>query len=193
MPSIGRKKPYPEPRRMEARLSSPYDQLLIASGAAPIVPDLPGFDLPGVLALKTLYDGKRIKGFLSDRQVKKVVIIGMGYIALEMAEALRARDIEVAMVKPRPVFLPWLETGMAERVKEEVTSKGGEPSRRPPDRADRSRGFQTFRHLLRSYPRSRHGAGRYRCHAEHRFREKRRHRTRSPRRGGRGRIASLLG
>jgi NADPH-dependent 2,4-dienoyl-CoA reductase/sulfur reductase-like enzyme len=98
----------------------PYDKLLIATGARPIVPELPGFDLPGVMAVKTLEDGRRIKAFIRDRNVKKVVLVGMGYIALEMCEALRERGIEVAMVKPRERFLPWLNENLATMVREEV-------------------------------------------------------------------------
>jgi len=102
----------------------PYDKLLIATGASPIIPDMPGFDLPGVLGLKSLEDGRKIKQFLKKSSVKKVIIIGMGYIALEMAEALRARNIEVDMVKPRPAFLPWMDEQMAQVVKDEVKSNG---------------------------------------------------------------------
>ena len=102
----------------------PYDKLLIATGASPIIPALPGFDLPGVMALKSLEDGKKIKDFIRSQDVKKVVIIGMGYIALEMCEALRERDIEVHMVKPRPIFLPWMNQDLASVVKEEVEGHG---------------------------------------------------------------------
>jgi NADPH-dependent 2,4-dienoyl-CoA reductase/sulfur reductase-like enzyme len=97
-----------------------YDKLLIATGARPIVPELPGFDLPGVMAVKTLVDGRRIKAFITAHDVKKVVLIGMGYIALEMCEALRERAIEVAMVKPRDRFLPWLNENLAAMVREEL-------------------------------------------------------------------------
>ncbi len=101
-----------------------YDKLLIATGAHPILPDLPGFDLPGIMALKSLEDGRKIKQYIKDNDVKKVVIIGMGYIALEMCEALRALNIEVAMVKPRKTFIPWLDPDMADMVKKEVESNG---------------------------------------------------------------------
>ncbi len=101
-----------------------YDKLLIATGAAPIFPDLPGFDLPGVMGLKSLGDGRRIKQYIVEKNVKRVAIIGMGYIALEMAEALRARGLRVDMVKPRPVFLPWLHEKLAHMVREEVEAKG---------------------------------------------------------------------
>lgn len=99
-----------------------YDKLLIATGAHPILPDLPGFDLPGIMALKSLEDGRKIKQYIKDNDVKKVVILGMGYIALEMCEALRALNIEVAMVKPRTTFIPWLHPEMADMVKNEVES-----------------------------------------------------------------------
>jgi CoA-dependent NAD(P)H sulfur oxidoreductase len=102
----------------------PYDQLLIATGASPIIPDLPGFDLPGVMGLKSLDDGRRIKKFIADHHVKEAIIIGMGYIALEMCEALRARDIKVMMVKPRPVFLPWMQETLSGMVREEVETHG---------------------------------------------------------------------
>ncbi len=99
-----------------------YDKLLIATGGSPIIPDLPGFDLTGVMALKSLNDGRRIKAFIKSNNVKKAVIIGMGYIGLEMCEALRAISIEVEMVKPGPVFLPWMEEEMSNVVREEVES-----------------------------------------------------------------------
>ena len=101
-----------------------YDRLLIATGATAIKPDIPGIDLPGVMVLKSLAHGRALKAFIDRQAVKKTVIIGMGYIALEMCEALRERGIAVEMVKPRPTFLPWMETGMAEVVKAELEAQG---------------------------------------------------------------------
>jgi NADPH-dependent 2,4-dienoyl-CoA reductase/sulfur reductase-like enzyme len=99
-----------------------YDKLLIATGATPIMPDVSGSDLPGVMALKTLGDGRRIKNFITQQNAKQVVIIGMGYIALEMCESFRSLGLEVSMVKPNLRFLPWLEENLAAVVKETVTS-----------------------------------------------------------------------
>ncbi len=103
-----------------------YDKLLIATGGSPTIPDHPGFDLPGVMALKSLDDGRKIKAYIKSNNVKKAVIIGMGYIGLEMCEALRARAIEVDMVKPGPVFLPWMEEEMSDAVRKEVESNNVE-------------------------------------------------------------------
>lgn len=102
----------------------PYDKLLIATGASPIIPNLPGFDSPGVMGLKSLEDGRRIKRFIVAHHVRKVVIVGMGYIALEMCEALRARHMEITMVKPRPVFLPWMNPTLSSMVKDEIEAHG---------------------------------------------------------------------
>ena len=101
-----------------------YDTLLLATGASPHMPDLPGFDLPGVMPLKSLAHGKKIKAFIEEKQVKKAVISGMGYIGLEMCEALRAREIAVDMVKPGPVFLPWMTPELSRVVEEEVLGNG---------------------------------------------------------------------
>lgn len=96
-----------------------YDRLLIATGGRPIIPAVTGFDLPGVVALKNLQDGKKIKAYIREHPVQKAVIVGMGYIGLEMAEALRGRNIHVEMVKPRPDLLPWMARELA-RVVEQV-------------------------------------------------------------------------
>ncbi len=107
-----------------AEFSFSYDKLLIASGASPVIPDLPGFDLPGVMPLKTLEHGRHIKAFIKKHSARKAVIIGMGYIALEMCEALRKLGMEVDMVKPRPVLLPWMPMEMSDIVKKELLSQG---------------------------------------------------------------------
>lgn len=101
-----------------------FDRLLIATGASPVLPDLPGFDLSGVMVLNSLEDGRQIKRFLDSTPVKKVVVIGMGYIALEMIEALHVQGIRIEMVKPRSVFLPWMEERLAQAVKAEIEGKG---------------------------------------------------------------------
>ena len=101
-----------------------YDKLLIATGAHPILPELPGFDLPGIMALKSLEDGRKIKNYIKDNDVKNVIVLGMGYIALEMCEALQALNIGVEMVKPRKTFIPWMHREMADTVKKEVESNG---------------------------------------------------------------------
>ena len=102
----------------------PYDRLLIATGSAAVKPDLAGFEAPGVMVVKSLEDGRKIKNFLKNNRVKKTIIIGMGYIALEMCESLVGLNIAVDMVKPNPVFMPWLESSMAQTVRQGLEAKG---------------------------------------------------------------------
>jgi len=101
-----------------------YDKLMIATGARPIVPDVQGTDLAGVMILKTLQDGRRIKDYLARREVGKALIIGMGYVGLEMAEAFHARGAQVEMVDLLPGLLPWMPEELSDVVSEELESKG---------------------------------------------------------------------
>ena len=110
--------------RKGAAFEVPYDSLLIATGASARLPHVPGVDLPGVVTLKSLEQGRRIKDYIRSQGVRKAVIIGMGYIALEMVEALHERHIQVDMVKPRPVFLPWMNEELASEVKKEIERHG---------------------------------------------------------------------
>jgi NADPH-dependent 2,4-dienoyl-CoA reductase/sulfur reductase-like enzyme len=106
------------------RFEFPYDKLLIATGGAAVKPEIAGIDLPEVTVLKSLEDGRKIKKILKNNNIKRAVIIGMGYIALEMCESLAGLNIAVDMVKPNPVFLPWLEPSMARAIKTELEAKG---------------------------------------------------------------------
>jgi NADPH-dependent 2,4-dienoyl-CoA reductase/sulfur reductase-like enzyme len=101
-----------------------YDRLLLACGSSAIKPAIPGIDSPGVFVLKSLNDGRKIKAYLKENPVKKAIIIGMGYIALEMCESLVNLNIAVDMIKPNPVFLPWLEESMAQIIRNDLESKG---------------------------------------------------------------------
>ncbi len=107
----------------KTQFSFNYDKLLIATGASPIIPALPGFDLPQVMVLKNLSHGKQIKAYIQQNKIKKAVIIGMGYIALEMCEALEKIGIKTSLVKPRPIFLPWLAQELADVVYKELILK----------------------------------------------------------------------
>jgi NADPH-dependent 2,4-dienoyl-CoA reductase/sulfur reductase-like enzyme len=100
-----------------------YDKLLIATGGEAIRPNIEGFDLPEVVVLKSLEDGRIIKNFIKNNRVRKVVIIGMGYIALEMCEALVNLKVAVDMVKPNPVFLPWLDASMAQVIEDDLKNE----------------------------------------------------------------------
>jgi NADPH-dependent 2,4-dienoyl-CoA reductase/sulfur reductase-like enzyme len=103
-----------------------YDHLLLATGAVPVRPAIPGIDLPGVMVLKSLADGRAIKDHLQARAVRRVIVLGMGYIALEMAEALVELGLTVTLTKPRPGLLPWMDPALSALVEAELRQRGVE-------------------------------------------------------------------
>ncbi|MFD5720371.1 FAD-dependent oxidoreductase [Streptomyces sp. NPDC127036] len=75
-----------------------YDKLVIATGARPVRPDLPGIDAPGVHGVQTLDDGQALLDTLERSRGRRAVVVGAGYIGVEMAEALINRGYEVTVV-----------------------------------------------------------------------------------------------
>ena len=102
-----------------------YDRLAICTGASPVRPELPGFDLKNVFVIRTAEDGVILKDFIGEAAPRTAVIIGAGLIGLEMAEALRARGLEVAVIKrPGSNILRMFDDDMAELVEEELKRNG---------------------------------------------------------------------
>ncbi len=106
--------------------SESYDKLLIATGARARSLPLPGMDLPGVLTLRALDDGRAMKRYLAENTVRSAVIVGSGYIGLEMAEALCARGVGVILPEVRTEILPWLPLEMSKLIIEELECKGAQ-------------------------------------------------------------------
>jgi NADPH-dependent 2,4-dienoyl-CoA reductase/sulfur reductase-like enzyme len=102
----------------------PYDALVLATGAHAIRPPLPGLDLPGVFVLRELTDGAALKRFLAGRSPQRAVIVGAGYIGMEMAEALRARGLEVTVLEKLPQILPGFAPPIVEAVLAELSRHG---------------------------------------------------------------------
>src|SRR5215467_13846083 len=80
----------------------PYDRLVIATGAAPVHPEITGLGLPGVFLLRTMTDSFVLHQRLSEAPWGRAVIIGGGYIGLEMADALTRRGYTVSVVEHHP-------------------------------------------------------------------------------------------
>jgi NADPH-dependent 2,4-dienoyl-CoA reductase/sulfur reductase-like enzyme/rhodanese-related sulfurtransferase len=100
-----------------------YDKLILAPGAAPIRPPLPGIDLPGIFTLRNLQDMDRIKEKL-DRGVRRVVVIGAGFIGLELVENLVGRDIQTTVVELQDQVLPPFDKEMTTPIAEELKRRG---------------------------------------------------------------------
>ncbi len=89
-----------------------YGTLLIATGARAVRPPILGLDLPGVFTLRSLADGQAIQAYLAARPLRRAVIIGGGYIGVEMAEALRDRGLDVSLVDLLPQIMPHFDADM---------------------------------------------------------------------------------
>ncbi|HXG00711.1 MAG TPA: FAD-dependent oxidoreductase [Bacteroidota bacterium] len=101
-----------------------YDRLIIATGSQPKKLGVSGEDARNVFTVKSLSGAFALEKFLNEEQPKRAVIIGAGYIGIEMAEALRSRGLEVTMVHIHSLPLKGLEREARERVRSELESHG---------------------------------------------------------------------
>ena len=76
-----------------------YDKLLLSPGAKPVLPDLPGIDINNLFTLRTVEDTLRIKEFINENRPKSAVMVGGGFIGLEVAENLRELGMDVTIVQ----------------------------------------------------------------------------------------------
>jgi NADPH-dependent 2,4-dienoyl-CoA reductase/sulfur reductase-like enzyme/rhodanese-related sulfurtransferase len=100
-----------------------YDKLILAPGAAPLRPPIPGIDLPGVFTLRNLQDMDRIKATM-DCGVRHAVVVGAGFIGLELAENFVRRGIATTVVELQDQVLPPLDKEMTTPIAEHLADKG---------------------------------------------------------------------
>jgi NADPH-dependent 2,4-dienoyl-CoA reductase/sulfur reductase-like enzyme len=101
-----------------------YDKLVIATGARPIRPDMPGADAPGVHGVQTLDDGQALLDTLARTRGRRAVVVGAGYIGVEMAEALINRGYEVTVVNRGSEPMATLDPDMGRLVHEAMEGLG---------------------------------------------------------------------
>lgn len=97
-----------------------YDKLILSQGAKPIVPPIQGVDLPNVFTLRDIPDMDRIAKFIDEKKPATAVVIGGGFIGLEMAEAFHHRGMHVTIVERYPHILPLLDADMARHLQGSV-------------------------------------------------------------------------
>lgn len=90
-----------------------YDKLILSPGARAVVPELPGVDAERLFTLRTVEDTFRIHGFVEREQPRSAVVVGAGFIGLEMAENLRERGLDVTVVQRGGHVMPTLDADMA--------------------------------------------------------------------------------
>lgn len=121
---------HPDEKTVEVRTSNgktyteSYDKLLLSPGASPVRPPLPGIDNEGIFTLRNVNDTDAIKSYLQQHSVKRVVIIGAGFIGLEMAENLQEAGAEVAVVEMAGQVMAPIDFSMASLVHEHLLQKG---------------------------------------------------------------------
>jgi len=113
-----------EDLRRSSRYREKYDALVLATGAMPIRPPLPGIDLPGVFSLRTIEDSGSIRDWVSSHKAGTAVIVGGGFVGLEMAENLARRGVSVTIVEMQNHVMPALDYEMAAPIHDHLNANG---------------------------------------------------------------------
>lgn len=115
----------PVARTVSVRDGEPvgYDALVIATGAEPIRPDRPGIDGEGIYGVQSLDDGQEVLDALA-KGPRRVVVVGSGYIGLEMAEACVARGFDTTVIEKAPTVMPIIESSLGEQVADAMRARG---------------------------------------------------------------------
>lgn len=100
-----------------------YDKLILAPGAAPLRPPIPGIDIPGIFTLRNLQDVDRIKERV-DKGIKQVVVVGAGFIGLELVENFVKRGIATTVVELQDQVLPPFDKEMTTPIVGTLMAKG---------------------------------------------------------------------
>ncbi len=101
----------------------PYDKLVIATGAVPSIPSIPGIKSRGIYYLRTVEDGIRLKNAVHHK-AKKAGIIGGGFIGLELAEELTLAGLSVTLFEQMPRLLPFLDPAFSQKVLDTLVNHG---------------------------------------------------------------------
>ncbi|MBL7114799.1 MAG: FAD-dependent oxidoreductase [Kiritimatiellae bacterium] len=102
----------------------PYDKLVIATGATPLMPPVPGTDLEGISTLQSMRDADFLRKIRDEKEIKKAVVVGGGLIGVETCEALELAGIEITVVEMLPQVLMYLDWELAKLVENHMRAKG---------------------------------------------------------------------
>lgn len=101
-----------------------YDKLLLSPGSVPVRPPLPGIDSEGIFTLRNVEDTDRIKSYLTTHEVRQAVVVGGGFIGLEMAENLVHAGVKVSLVEKGNQVMAPIDFSMASHVHQHLEDKG---------------------------------------------------------------------
>ncbi len=103
--------------------SESYDKLVLSPGASPIIPPVPGVELPGVFTLRSIPDMDRINDFISEKKAARAVVVGGGFIGLEIAENLQERGVQVTIIEMLDQVMAPIDYEMAAMVHQHLDFK----------------------------------------------------------------------
>ena len=101
-----------------------YDKLLLSPGANPVKPPLEGIHSEGIFTLRNVEDTDQIKAYITDKKVKRAVVVGAGFIGLEMAENLHHAGVAVSVVEMGNQVMAPIDFSMAAYIHQHLTQKG---------------------------------------------------------------------
>lgn len=101
----------------------PYDKVIMATGATPTIPPVPGAELKGITTLQSMEDADLLRKVRDEKKIRKAVIIGGGLIGMETCEALQLAGIEITVIELLPQLLTFLDWELAKIVESHVRSK----------------------------------------------------------------------
>jgi NADPH-dependent 2,4-dienoyl-CoA reductase/sulfur reductase-like enzyme len=101
-----------------------YDRLVVGTGAVPARPPIRGLDLPGVHLLHSMADVFAVQQAIQARQPRRAVIVGAGYIGLEMAEAFTSRGLDVTVLEQAPAAMPTVDPELGKVIGQELAGQG---------------------------------------------------------------------
>ena len=101
-----------------------YGVLVLSPGASPIRPNLPGIDLPGIFSLRTIPDSRLIRNWIDQYHATSAVVVGGGYIGMEMTDNLHKRGLDVAVVEMQSQVMPLADAEMVVPIHETLKKQG---------------------------------------------------------------------
>ena len=113
-----------------------YDKLLLSPGATPVKPPLEGIHSEGIFTLRNVEDTDLIKSYIADNQVKRAVVVGAGFIGLEMAENLHHAGISVSVVEMGNQVMAPIDFSMAAHIHQHLIQKSAECCRQREDKGN---------------------------------------------------------
>ena len=106
------------------RYREKYDALVLSPGASPIRPPVPGAELPGIFTIRNIPDGRQIREWIAKSNARRAIVVGGGFIGLEMTENLARLGLEVTIVEILPQVMPPMDPEMVSPVHDELRRHG---------------------------------------------------------------------